>query len=336
MAPVIAASAGYVARQGSAAGLGTHVGAEVDAQPTKLVGSVVHDEAELVAWGFDAVELDPYLASSRLGEPTGNGSIQHRPGVGVDLLTQLTKLFGVAAPGAGLDHDKQARTVSVLSDDIEHVGVVDAGHPPHLALPALGDPQPPSGSMRMRARYMVGRTLRGSHPGRGEMELRVDPLSPVSDLRWEFFTRPLTGRGGPTGPLATKLREAGIPFVIPLQVGIDWMLSAATFGIARHTLGSFVQRLGGSQAGPVSIQAGSRLPAPRALDELRALARALDGGRRMCTCTSVRVTEKPVYTGITNSLARRQTQHGDRFALQQLTSDPLTRGQALRVGSSRR
>jgi hypothetical protein len=46
------------------------------------------------------------------------------------------------------------------------------------------------------------------------MELRVDPLSPVSDLRWEFFTRPLTGRGGPTGPLATKLREAGIPFVI--------------------------------------------------------------------------------------------------------------------------
>jgi hypothetical protein len=144
------------------------------------------------------------------------------------------------------------------------------------------------------------------------------------------------GVAGGAGIAESLVRQGMQGGIDPLQVGIDGMLSAATFGIARHTLGSFVQRLGGSQAGPVSIQAGSRLPAPRALDELRALARALDGGRRMCTCTSVRVTEKPVYTGITNSLARRQTQHGDRFALQQLTSDPLTRGQALRVGSSRR
>lgn len=37
---------------------------------------------------------------------------------------------------------------------------------------------------------------------------------------------------------------------------------------------------------------------------------------------------KPVYTGITNDLARRQAQHGERFVLQQLTSEPLTRGQA--------
>ncbi|MFV0493587.1 hypothetical protein [Mycobacterium sp.] len=37
---------------------------------------------------------------------------------------------------------------------------------------------------------------------------------------------------------------------------------------------------------------------------------------------------KPVYTGITNNLARRQVQHGDRFVVQQVTSAPVTRGQA--------
>lgn len=37
---------------------------------------------------------------------------------------------------------------------------------------------------------------------------------------------------------------------------------------------------------------------------------------------------KPVYTGFTNNLARRQVQHGDRFVLQQVTSDSLTRAQA--------
>ncbi len=37
---------------------------------------------------------------------------------------------------------------------------------------------------------------------------------------------------------------------------------------------------------------------------------------------------KPVYTGITNNLVRRQAQHGDRFRLEPLTTDPVTRGQA--------
>jgi hypothetical protein len=35
-----------------------------------------------------------------------------------------------------------------------------------------------------------------------------------------------------------------------------------------------------------------------------------------------------VLTCITNNLARRQAQHGDRFVLQQVTSDSLMRGQA--------
>ncbi|MDQ8205894.1 RHS repeat-associated core domain-containing protein [Coraliomargarita sp. SDUM461003] len=37
---------------------------------------------------------------------------------------------------------------------------------------------------------------------------------------------------------------------------------------------------------------------------------------------------QPVYTGISKDIAKRQAQHGDRFVLQNITSDPLTRRQA--------
>ena len=43
---------------------------------------------------------------------------------------------------------------------------------------------------------------------------------------------------------------------------------------------------------------------------------------------------KPVYAGITNDLGRRQIQHGDRFILQQVTSTPVTRGQARAIGET--
>lgn len=47
-----------------------------------------------------------------------------------------------------------------------------------------------------------------------DVELMTDLSSPVSSVRWEFFTSPVTGRGGPTGPLAQALNDAGIPFVV--------------------------------------------------------------------------------------------------------------------------
>lgn len=37
---------------------------------------------------------------------------------------------------------------------------------------------------------------------------------------------------------------------------------------------------------------------------------------------------KPVYDGITSDRGRRQIQHGDRFVVQQVTSSPVSRGQA--------
>lgn len=63
----------------------------------------------------------------------------------------------------------------------------------------------------------VGRTSLTSTTGRQiarDIELMTDVSSPVSSVRWEFFTSPVTGRGGPTGPLAEALDSAGIPYVV--------------------------------------------------------------------------------------------------------------------------
>ena len=37
---------------------------------------------------------------------------------------------------------------------------------------------------------------------------------------------------------------------------------------------------------------------------------------------------QPVYAGITNDIARRQGEHGSRFTLSEITTEPLTRRQA--------
>ena len=37
---------------------------------------------------------------------------------------------------------------------------------------------------------------------------------------------------------------------------------------------------------------------------------------------------RPVYAGISNNLARRQAQHGGRFVLEEVTTSPVTRGEA--------
>lgn len=43
-----------------------------------------------------------------------------------------------------------------------------------------------------------------------DVELMNDRLSGVSSVEWHFGTSPITGRGGPTGPLEAELRAAGI------------------------------------------------------------------------------------------------------------------------------
>ena len=43
-----------------------------------------------------------------------------------------------------------------------------------------------------------------------DVELMNDPLSGVSSTTWEFGTSPVTGLGGPTGPLSEALTNAGI------------------------------------------------------------------------------------------------------------------------------
>jgi RHS repeat-associated protein len=69
------------------------------------------------------------------------------------------------------------------------------------------------------------------------------------------------GVAGGAGVAESLVRQGMQGGIDPLQVGIDGMLSAATFGIARHTLGPLFQRIRGAhltnQAGPLSIQPGT-------------------------------------------------------------------------------
>ncbi|MXG88414.1 DNRLRE domain-containing protein [Nocardioides flavescens] len=61
---------------------------------------------------------------------------------------------------------------------------------------------------------------------------------------------------------------------------------------------------------------------------LPSFPRALAGGAADTHVYFGLVNGKPVYAGITNNFARRQAQHGSRFVLDQITTAPVTRGQA--------
>jgi hypothetical protein len=63
------------------------------------------------------------------------------------------------------------------------------------------------------------------------------------------------GLAGGAGVAESLVRQGMQGGIDPLQVGIDGMLSAATFGIARHTLGPLIQRLRGAH---LTNQAGGR------------------------------------------------------------------------------
>lgn len=59
----------------------------------------------------------------------------------------------------------------------------------------------------------------------------------------------------------------------------------------------------------------------------RALPSALSGGAADTYVYFGAKNGKNVYVGITNNLGRRQAEHGPRFALDPITSAPVTRGQ---------
>ncbi len=58
------------------------------------------------------------------------------------------------------------------------------------------------------------------------------------------------------------------------------------------------------------------------------LPQALQGGQANVNVYLGIRSGQPVYVGITNSLTRRQSEHGARFILQAITQSPVTRGQA--------
>ena len=92
-------------------------------------------------------------------------------------------------------------------------------------------------------------------------------------------------------------------------------------------------------AGGMSGRVGANLTATEAAASApqvavgeRALPRALSGGPANTHVYLGIRDGKPVYTGVTSNIDRRYAQHGSRFdKLEQLTTTPLTRGQARSV-----
>ncbi|MFT3874093.1 MAG: hypothetical protein QM714_15860 [Nocardioides sp.] len=84
----------------------------------------------------------------------------------------------------------------------------------------------------------------------------------------------------------------------------------------------------GSQLAATNGDPSSRRWSRVAANALPTLPKALSGGAADTYVYLGANNGKNVYVGITNNLARRQGEHGARFALDPITSAPVTRGQA--------
>ncbi|MFT3874095.1 MAG: hypothetical protein QM714_15870 [Nocardioides sp.] len=92
---------------------------------------------------------------------------------------------------------------------------------------------------------------------------------------------------------------------------------AGLAGLIRHGALKALERQAAKESG--TTLAANALPT---------LPKALSGGAADTYVYLGANNGKNVYVGITNNLARRQGEHGARFALDPITSAPVTRGQA--------
>lgn len=140
------------------------------------------------------------------------------------------------------------------------------------------------------------------------------------------------------------MRRWLLVFLAALVAVLATILSAAT--ASAGTQGGAETRVRASSAvvevpvgPPERVAAGQRLGkdvprvvttvatgvAANALPEALTISKNAEAGVHVYT--GVR-NGKDVYAGITNNLMRRQLQHGDRFVLQQVTEEGVTRGEA--------
>ncbi|SDI20785.1 RHS repeat-associated core domain-containing protein [Actinokineospora alba] len=88
---------------------------------------------------------------------------------------------------------------------------------------------------------------------------------------------------------------------------------------------------GGAAIATSRMATATRTAATVGSHAMPALPKALQGGANSTHVYFGTDAGKVVYAGITNSIARRQGEHGARFAIEAITKNPLTRGQARAV-----
>lgn len=93
------------------------------------------------------------------------------------------------------------------------------------------------------------------------------------------------------------------------------------------TANKFLQGLG-PEVGMAGAAVGSIKAVVTGAKGAAELPAALRGGEASVQVYSGVRNGEPVYVGITNNVARRQVEHGERFVVDPITTSPVTRGEA--------
>jgi hypothetical protein len=124
-------------------------------------------------------------------------------------------------------------------------------------------------------------------------------------------------------------QSSGFGALDGIQVGLD----AVSLGLDATGVGAAVSWAPDLLNAGISLgrgdYTGAGLSAAAAVPFFGAAANAARVARTADTYVYLGIRDgQSVYTGITNNIARRQAQHGDRFLLRQVTPDPVTRHEA--------
>ncbi|MGD7708309.1 hypothetical protein [Microlunatus sp. Y2014] len=129
--------------------------------------------------------------------------------------------------------------------------------------------------------------------------------------------------------LSSVSASAATPGVAETRVGASSVVVEPLVGPPEHIAAG--QRLGNEAPRVVTVVA-TGVAANAGVRALPAFPKALSGGPANTHVYLGVRNGKPVYGGITTNIGRRSSQHGDRFdQLRQVTTEPLTRGQARSV-----
>jgi hypothetical protein len=187
----------------------------------------------------------------------------------------------------------------------------------------------------MRARQRAGSSrLRGRSrrpvAGPAAKTARIPPVSPnhPAPPRRPPFLLSLHTLLATLAAIATSSAQAApAPTLLGIETAVGRTAPLASAHVRPQPLRPLItRRVAAFAYDRIAVATGV---AAKSADELLALPKALQGGpANVHVYYGVRNGQGRVYSGISNDVARRQAQHGDRFVLEPITTEGVTRGQA--------